>query len=181
MPNLRLTPVLLAAVVLAGPAQARCSDRPLSQVEPMIKSFLIRPEGILERHPGGSSLMSSEIREMVSTNPTLLDPVMKLLRTASRPQRRSIGIALGSAARRCLTASDASTARRIQEAVRRQSDSELSAGFISVYAEDAAMPSLLPKADNPEALNSLGRGYIGNPDTDLFRQRGLPNPSAPVR
>lgn len=150
-----------------------------------MQDFLIRPEGLLERFPGGGQILAIMVREIVTTDlNATLDPVLKLLRSANGLQRQAIGTGLGNAARTCQAASESGLTRRLQEAVRRQNDSALNAAFVSAYAELATAPSSIPPlttAPPPEMPNALGRGSISDPRTNPFKPSALPNPLSPVR
>ncbi|CAO4152991.1 hypothetical protein [Methylorubrum aminovorans] len=181
MPLPRVAATLLVAVFAAGEAEARCTDQPMSKTVTLVQNFLIRPEGLLERFPGGDKNLSIIVREIVTADPNAtLDPVIKLLRSANGPQRRAVGAGLGNAARLCNVGSDSSTARRIQEIVRRQNDSALNMGFTSASTERTSVP-LVPSTSTEETQNALGRDPITNPRTNLFKSDPLPNPLTPLR
>lgn len=182
MPLPRVAATLFAAALAAGEAEARCTDRPLSQTVPTVKNFLNRPVGLLERFPGGDETLSIIIREIITTDPdATLGPVIKLLRSANGSQRRAVGVGLGNAARLCIAASNAGAARRVQEIVRHQNDSILNVGFVSAYTERLSAPPAPLATSIQEAQNALGRSAIANPKTNPFEPSTLPNPLTPLR
>ncbi len=129
-PGMRLGGLILLAALAAGEARADCTRLPSAQTRPLISAFVIRPASLLERFPTGGLDLSSFIRMVLSVDPTLtLDPVVKLVSTANRAQKRDIGTGFAQAVQACNADADSYTARRLQDAARRIGDVEFGAGF----------------------------------------------------
>lgn len=181
---IRLTSLVLATFLVADVAHAACNRRPLAQTTPLVNSFLIRPESLLERHPSGGREIIGMIREVVSSNPSAtLDPVMKLVRNANGPQKRGIGEGLGGAARMCIANASSNIARQVQEAVRRHNDSEVNAGFAQGFLDRNSPDPLLDRSvgSSPAAPLDSRPNRLTDPTIDPFARETLPNPFGPPR
>jgi hypothetical protein len=174
--------ILFAAALGGAQAQGGCTKRPVSETQPLIKSFMIRPESLIERFPDGGIALSGTIRELVSADAqTTLDPVLKLLRSANGAQTRAIGAALGTAAHACMVGSQAAIGQKLMGAVREQNNPELTTSFFKAFSETVSTPRIPTKPNEQRKMNPLGRPYIGDPATDPFRLYIAPDPHARIR
>ncbi|RVU20529.1 hypothetical protein [Methylobacterium oryzihabitans] len=189
-PGMRLGGLILLAALAAGEARADCTRLPSVQTRPQIAAFLVRPAGLLERFPTGGNQFSSTIRLFLSVDPTAtLDPVVKLIPTANRTQKRDIGTGFAQAIQACNAEADSYAARRLQDAARRVSDVEFGAGFAQGGVDRATTDPRL-RTDPSSALGS-GSRRISNPAVSPFDTKGslpaspeqkpLLDPFAPMR
>lgn len=117
----------LGAAVSTAPAFAACAALPAG-------APIVSPGDLLGRFPSGGGGMVSEVRNMVATNPGSVDGIGAILGAASADQKQAIGAGLGQAAGLC-TRQEPDSARRIQEAVLRMNNSDVSTAFQTVTGD----------------------------------------------
>lgn len=117
----------LGAAVSTAPAFAACAALPAG-------APVVSPGDLLGRFPSGGGGMVSEVRNMVATNPGSVDGIGAILGAASADQKQAIGAGLGQAAGLC-TRQEPDSARRIQEAVLRMNNSDVSTAFQTVTGD----------------------------------------------
>ena len=81
--------------------------------------------------------MASEIRNLVTTDPSLVDSMLSLVASANEPQRRAIGAGLGQAASIC-TRPEPQIARQIQESLLKIGNKDVVLAFQAVVGDQTA-------------------------------------------
>lgn len=117
----------LASCMSASVAFAVCA--PLPQGATATPSSQLLPS-----FPNGGPALSSEVRNIVASNPEELAGIVGLIPAANVAQRSAIGAGLGQAAGVC-NRPDPDTARRIQEAVIAAANPEMLASFQEVTGD----------------------------------------------
>lgn len=110
-----------------APAFAACAALPAG-------APVASPGDLLGRFPAGGGGLVSEVRNMVATNPGSVDGIAAILGGASSDQKQAIGAGLGQAAGLC-TRQEPDSARRIQEAVLRMNNNDVSTAFQTVTGD----------------------------------------------
>jgi hypothetical protein len=176
--------ILVSATMLAMPcaahAELSCSRLPLSAIQPRIKSFLLRPETILEQFPRGDQSgtrdMEILIRELVAADMAeTLEPISKLVPLANTFQKQAIGTGLGDAARQCQVAARPADARRLIDAAKRSNDQTILTAFMAALIPPGT-PVGLGTPDYEPQTNPLGRPAIASPGANVFKDETIHNP-----
>lgn len=81
--------------------------------------------------------MASEIRNLVTTDPSLVDSMLSLVASANADQRRAIGAGLGQAASIC-TRPEPQIARQIQESLLKIANPDVVLAFQAVVGDQTA-------------------------------------------
>jgi hypothetical protein len=150
--SLRCGVAFLAGVTViatAVNAQASCYTYGRQLPSENITRFLNDPAKVLADNPDGGGKMISELRDLVASDPRVLQPVLTLLANANKDQKTAIGTALAYAARICVRV-DQAYATQIQQAIAQTEDKEL------ILAYSSASGELPIAAINPAGVSGFG-------------------------
>lgn len=163
----------LGLLIAAGPAWSECTGLPMSQTQPQIDAFMIRPEGLLERFPRGEPGLAIIIAEVVASSyRTTLKPMVRLIDRGNGQQRFALGQGLAMAVRLC-QGKDAIMTQAVAVAIagRQQQD------FLNGYYESETARSPPPATTSQERSPQQSGGRLGDP----FKVAPLSDPFAPLR
>jgi hypothetical protein len=121
------------AIGLTG-AQAACYNAQQQLSPQVISAFTNDPAGFLKQYPEGGAQFISRIRDLVASDPTTLDPILKLIGDATKDQKTAIGAALAQAARICVR-TDQAFATDIQQAIAQTKDHDVVLAFTSTSGD----------------------------------------------
>jgi hypothetical protein len=124
--------VAAALACLTLPAAADCNLVPFRVAQPMVESFVLRPDSLLRQHPRGGEQLVSATAIIASSSKTALPILVRTATTSDIAQRRGIAQGLAEAARLC-EMRDVAHTRRIQAAIRAHPDPTLRETFNEHY------------------------------------------------
>lgn len=165
-----LAPAMLVLTSLSS-AQAACK---VSIDDDRVSTFLADPRRILLEDPRGGANTIWLVRGMSVISTDTLRAIRSVIPKANRQQKAAIGEGLARAVGAC-DARDGGVARRITDAIRTASDSEVTRAFLRFYAPGSA-PAALPEPDLPDRRSfRLDPGRNPKLDTKI-RGQALPDP-----
>jgi hypothetical protein len=129
--------VVLAVGALPTLAEAACVSAAAALPAAAVDGARANPAGLLTRFPNGEGAMASEIRNLVTTDPSLVDSMLSLVANANADQRRAIGAGLGQAASIC-TRPEPQIARQIQESLLKLANPDVVLAFQAVVGDQTA-------------------------------------------
>jgi hypothetical protein len=183
-----LASVPLASAALYSSRQALPADT--------IQQFLANPAGLLSQFPNGGPQLISKVRDLVASDPSTLDALMGLLKTANPDQSSAIGTALGQVALMAVS-TDPAFGTKIQTAIAQAGNNSALAAFSAVVGGDIKLAAATGGAGiggggesqtganagfggfavfNPQNLNS---GVHNTPDTFSILSFGSGTPGTP--
>lgn len=144
-----LAEVLLVAVLsVAGTAQVQAACKVSLDAE-RIDAFLADPRRILLHDPRGGANTIWLVRSMSVVNTDTLRAIRSVIPKANRQQKAAIGEGFARAVGAC-DARDGGIARRITDAIRTASDSDVTKAFLRFYSPGGGAAVVLPEQDVPE-------------------------------
>lgn len=163
--------VAVCLLVAAGPAFAECTGLPMNQTQPAVNSFLVRPEGLLERYPRGEVGLTPIIAQLVASSyRSTLKPIIKLIDRGNGQQRLAIGRGLAIAVSLC-RGKDASMIEAVANAIEPHHELEFLTGYYELETERTS------PATSAGAAPRTGGVTLGDP----FKIAPLRDPFAPLR
>jgi len=129
--------VVLAAASLSTPSDAACISAAAAVPAAAVDGARANPAGLLARFPNGEGALASEIRNLVTTDPSLVDSMLALVGSANADQRRAIGAGLGQAASICARP-EPQIARQIQESLLKIANPDVVLAFQAVVGDQTA-------------------------------------------
>ena len=155
---------LCAAVILGSlPASAPLAlsavytPRQALPVE-TIQQFLTNPEGLLSQYPDGGPLMVARVKDLVASDPTTVDSILALLKSANQEQASAIGTGLGQVALMTV-AQDQAFATDLQTKVAQAGNTAAIVAFSAVVGGDIKLAAAGPGGGGGES--QTGGGIIG--------------------
>lgn len=130
--------VVALALILAGPMKASAQTAGGATHVPaftklpnsVIEQFKADPQGLLTTYASAGLQLSARARALVLTDPSLVDVLINVSKTANDAQKAAIGAGMAEAAR-ILAAIDPQLAARIQLAVAQSGSESLITAFIA--------------------------------------------------
>jgi hypothetical protein len=124
----------LLALGVLGVAQAACYNSQQQLAVQVITNFLANPPQLLQKTPNGGSELTSQIRDLVSSDPMTLQQVVGLIAAANKDQLDAIGRGLAQAALVCIRV-DQSFATEIQYAAAATGNDALIVAFMAATGD----------------------------------------------
>lgn len=149
----------------AGTKIASCLTEANAVPAAEVEAFKANPGQLLDKHRGGGLPLSTDVRNLLATDPSLLAAFVELTKRASGAQKQAIGSGLGQAVVVCKRTDPNSPAiRAIQEQVFLSNDATLYVAFVAASnaVETAAIGGGGSTAGVGGALSYANQGGAGN-------------------
>lgn len=163
----------------AGTKIASCLTEANAVPAAEVEAFRANPGQLLDKHRGGGLPLSTEVRNLLATDPSLLGAFVDLTKRSSAAQKQAIGSGLGQATVVCKRSDPNSPAiRAIQEQVFLANDATLYVAFVAASnaIETAALGAGgVGSAGVGGALSSSNQGASGNFGTSGGTDSGVSN------
>jgi hypothetical protein len=136
--------VILGSLVASAPLalSAVYTPRQALPVE-TIQQFLTNPEGLLSQYPDGGPLMVARVKDFVASDPTTVDSILALLKSANQEQASAIGTGLGQVALMTV-AQDQAFATDLQTKVAQAGNTAAIVAFSAVVGGDIKLAAAGP-------------------------------------
>jgi hypothetical protein len=108
-----------------------------------IQQFLANPEGLLSQYADGGPLMVARVKDLVASEPTTVDPILALLKSANQEQASAIGTGLGQVALMAV-AQDQAFATDLQTKVAQAGNTPAIVAFSAVVGGDIQLAAAGP-------------------------------------
>ena len=153
------TAVILGSLLASAPLalSAVYTPRQALPVE-TIQQFLAKPEGLLSQYPDGGPLMVARVKDLVASDPTTVDSILALLKSANQEQASAIGTGLGQVALMTV-AQDQAFATDLQTKVAQAGNTAAIVAFSAVVGGDIKLAAAGPGGGGGES--QTGGGIIG--------------------
>ena len=126
-----------------------------------IQQFLTNPEGLLSQYPDGGPLMVARVKDLVASDPTTVDSILALLKSANQEQASAIGTGLGQVALMTV-AQEQAFATDLQTKVAQAGNTAAIVAFSAVVGGDIKLAAAGPGGGGGGGGESqTGGGIIG--------------------
>ena len=144
---------ILGLVVFQNTAHAACK---MPVAPTTLSNFLKNPEGILTSQGTKNDALVWRVRIFASAGYASLKELEKLGTKANLAQKNSFGEGLARAHSAC-SARDGEIARRIEDAVRKMADRDITRAYLKILMGGESNPSIVSqKEDDSSKRNTLG-------------------------
>lgn len=154
----RLTALIIASAAAFGAAEAACIT-PAPTSPAAIEAFKANPQALLSRFPDGGGALVTEIRNLVTSDGSVVSAIASLSKGGTPSQAGSIGTGLAQAAAICLPR-EPSTAQTIQSTALATDSSALILAF-QAAAGDVRTTAVGGAGGGGGSLGGSGIGSTG--------------------
>ena len=153
--------VILGSLLASAPLalSAVYTPRQALPVE-TIQQFLANPEGLLSLYPDGGPLMVARVKDLVASDPTTVDSILALLKSANQEQASAIGTGLGQVALMTV-AQDQAFATDLQTKVAQAGNTAAIVAFSAVVGGDIKLAAAGPGGGGGGGESQTSGGIIG--------------------
>ncbi len=179
---LAMAAISVLAMILAGPMNvsaqtaAGVNHVPLIAKLPnsIIAQFKANPEGLLTTYASGGLPLSARARSLVLTDPSLVDVLINVAKSANDAQKAAIGAGMAEAAR-ILAVVDPQLAAQIQLAIAQSGSESLIAAFVAASNATQTAATVGASTNFSASLNTSAGASGGGGPTGGFGSSGGSN------